>query len=130
MSSRNDGFPIGIAILVFIGAAVMYQIWKASASVGLPFSVGASIFGWSCFAALGLAVIHFSLGLARLAWPIALGIVFMSFWPAIRIWGDKSPPSFAGFEVSELAWWAESYTLWPALIALVAIGYISNKWFD
>jgi len=123
-----------VVLLGLAAAFVGYLIWQFSEALGLPFGAGASIVGWTFAAALGLAVIHFSGGLGLFSvestWPVALGVVFMGFWPAIKFWGDRTPPAFGRAEVVELTWWAEWYTLWPALIVLVVGGYMLNTYRD
>ncbi|MGS0738105.1 hypothetical protein ACVBEG_16525 [Pseudomonas sp. GG8] len=133
MRSRNDGIPIGLVIIFAAAAFITYEVWQFSEALHVSFDAGSAIFGWTVAAAVFLLVIYFSAGFGviplELTWPIALGMIFRGFWPAIKEWGEKIPV-LHGSEFAGLAWWAEWYTLWPILIALVVGGYGFSSSFD
>lgn len=129
--SRDDG----VLALVVIGAvvgAIAWVVWSFSEALGLDMATGGRVFGLLVMAAGFLAIAWWTSGFGLLgfrgSWPIALGLVWMAFWPALTVWGALTP-AFMGVE-PEVAWWAAWYTKGVVLVLLVGGGWWLNSYLE
>ncbi|MNN79925.1 hypothetical protein D3C81_1966100 [compost metagenome] len=104
------------------------MVWKFSEALGLDFAAGGKL----------LMSILFAIVLLGLGWwqqtlytgiltvkgisPAAIAIVWLGLWPALQQWGSVGP-MFHGMTEQEVEWWANGFTRWGVLLAILLGGY-------
>ncbi|KVQ69928.1 hypothetical protein [Burkholderia territorii] len=132
MSNRNNDDGIIPLVIILVGGGIAYAVWQFSTLFGLDMSTGASVMGRLVGVAI-LAVLAWKfgggsdlIGLGNI-WPILLGLVWVSWWPALDYWATNSEPNFSLTDENMTVWFNAWYTELGVLIAFVSGGYLIKK---
>jgi hypothetical protein len=128
--SRADDSWI-IFVLIGGAALVAFFVWQFSTTFGLDMSTGAAVFARLVGLAV-LASVCFKFGedvpllSLSVVWPVLLGLLWASWWPALNFWSSQDFPSFYQSE-DAIVWWNAWYTKWGVLALLIGGGFGVKK---
>lgn len=135
MTTRSDNSLSGM-IIVGLSLFFVYLVWQFSKILGLDMATGFKVI-------VGLVMFSILLGISlycsnsyswelfslKNTWPVLLGVLWMSFWPALDHWATKTVPPFFHTDDATV-WWAAWYTKWGGLLGLVGLGYLVKNMLD
>jgi len=125
MSNQNDSDAIAILFIVIVAVAAGL-IWKFSQAFNLDFETASTVI----MRLVGTLVVIFFVSRVMpfsMIYPLALGALWVAFFPALDYWAASDYTSFGFGRYGELPWWAEWYTKAGVLISLVGLPYLIKK---
>lgn len=135
-SGKNDRDFALLAILV-AAFVVVGIVWKSSAALGLDLVTELKVLTGLAITAFLARISHMHGGAGAFSfanvWPVLLGLVWMSTWPALDYWAasvdyfTSNSVSFAEDGSGGGLWWDAWYTQMFGLAAVVGGGYALRK---
>ena len=134
MGRRNNNNDFALGAIGIAALLIVAFIWKCSTAIGLDLATGLKVAGGLVVTAV-LAWVALKYGsYSPLSfgnvWPILLGLVWFSFWPAFDCWAASSSTVPAFVEDGGTPWWDAWYTQAFGLVFLVGGGYWLRRLFQ
>lgn len=125
---RDDAAPLVFGVIAIGAFLVGVAVWTFSEALGLDFAAGGKLLMSILFAVLLLGLgwwqesQHDGILTIKGVAPAAIAVVWLGLWPAFQQWGAIGP-MFHGMTVQEVEWWANGFTRWGVLLAILLGGY-------
>lgn len=133
-SNRNATGSDGVLLVIVIGAIFLLALVLAVAeTLGIDRLTAAKVAIPGLLLIVGFAAMCWKkLEWAEMTWPVALGLLWCCFWPALEYHSNHGIFGPGGdFEAyARTRWFAAWYTKWGVLLVLIGGGYYLRSFIN